>query len=603
MKFFLGWFIFLLHLSPSLALSETVRELQNARAFWLEDVVRYCEGYPSKQSCDDGDSVLFNGLLCASGEVLACEAVKQSQGADGRWWRSPRRVEDNLGEENSFSRDQALGVLLYLATSRDEQAAKKWLDWIDANSTCAIENPLADNCSVKFEYRYCDDDTDGRCLLTDSSWSLMGRVWKSLGLDRHGMMRRFASADASDLQELLASSVEPGYRMHLKAVSSFLKLRLGSGESSARDIAREISRRQPENLFFQFVEGQDAGSIATRLLDICPSSDDDLSFRRYQWSWERDTASQAWQESMGWDCVFLANLLIQELENRSPPAHPITSEVRVMGAASDTENRVRLFLAGQAQTLSHKFWEPNQWLPAWEDLGGSLRSAPAATSDQRNRVRVAYRGTDNALWMAWWQPGHPWQHERLGGQLDSGPAATSDLEERVRFFYRGPDRSLQMSWWQPGRAWTFESLGGILTSEPAAVSDRDNRVRVFYRGTDNALWMAWWQLGSPWKHERLGGQLTSSPSAISPQRDHVEVYYRGTDLALWLAEWSPQSGWKHHRIGTQMNSAPTAASDKEGRSRVFFIGEEGGIHHIFREADGRGFRNMAQPEFISVKPQ
>jgi endonuclease/exonuclease/phosphatase family metal-dependent hydrolase len=31
-----------------------------------------------------------------------------------------------------------------------------------------------------------------------------------------------------------------------------------------------------------------------------------------QWSWERDSAEKAWHDSMGWDIVFLCNLLIKD---------------------------------------------------------------------------------------------------------------------------------------------------------------------------------------------------------------------------------------------------------------------------------------------------
>lgn len=71
----------------------------------------------------------FNGFLCLSGEELGCRAVKDAQDAEGRWWRSPRRTADNLGQKNSFSRDQTMGVLL---ATKDTTAASSWLGWIDA---------------------------------------------------------------------------------------------------------------------------------------------------------------------------------------------------------------------------------------------------------------------------------------------------------------------------------------------------------------------------------------------------------------------------------------------------------------------------------------
>src|SRR5262245_37216612 len=94
-------------------------ELTDRIGFWKSQGF-LCKGtFPSKydardpEGCDDGDMTLFNGLLCLSGEQIGCDAVQKSQGGDGRWWRSPRRVGWELGYDVSFSPDQALGVLGY----------------------------------------------------------------------------------------------------------------------------------------------------------------------------------------------------------------------------------------------------------------------------------------------------------------------------------------------------------------------------------------------------------------------------------------------------------------------------------------------------------
>jgi hypothetical protein len=42
------------------------------------------------ETCNDGDMLLFNGMLCAAGESVGCEAAKHSQDTgSGRFWRSP----------------------------------------------------------------------------------------------------------------------------------------------------------------------------------------------------------------------------------------------------------------------------------------------------------------------------------------------------------------------------------------------------------------------------------------------------------------------------------------------------------------------------------
>jgi hypothetical protein len=135
-----------------------VSALKERMEFWRANAPR-CAGpsgfpFPSGEqmaggvACEDGDMVLFNGLLCASGEAEGCEMVRRSQitavGDDqGRWFRSPRRLElgndhdrdgkidDEVGGEDadgdgriaeqeldSFSFDMSIGVMLTLARAR-----------------------------------------------------------------------------------------------------------------------------------------------------------------------------------------------------------------------------------------------------------------------------------------------------------------------------------------------------------------------------------------------------------------------------------------------------------------------------------------------------
>ncbi len=104
------------------------QSLEESETYWRNEVVRYCGATPSKEDCDDGDSIIFNGLLCMSGEEAACSAVQASQDENGQFWRSPRRNPGNLGQDNSFSRDQTLGALLYIVKKRDVDAAQSAKD-------------------------------------------------------------------------------------------------------------------------------------------------------------------------------------------------------------------------------------------------------------------------------------------------------------------------------------------------------------------------------------------------------------------------------------------------------------------------------------------
>ncbi|HYX38024.1 MAG TPA: hypothetical protein VE954_33400 [Oligoflexus sp.] len=281
--------------------------LSDAENFWRQDVVRLCEGFPSKQDCDDGDSVIFNGLLCMVGEQQGCETVRASQDADGRFWRSPRRNPGNLGEDKSFSRDQTLGVLLYLAKTQDRDAALRWMAWIEDNRYCGITNPLSGGCTV-FGYRVCRDDKE-ICDLRPGTWALFHRVWEHLGLPTTREMRKNEGMDISDIELIAIDKARPGYELHLKAVAAFLRMTIGSSVSRSHAMAQRLHDRQEGNPFFQVLAEGPSEELSRRLLQLCPKPGDDLGFRRYQWAWERDTANEAWRESMGWDCIFMGRLL------------------------------------------------------------------------------------------------------------------------------------------------------------------------------------------------------------------------------------------------------------------------------------------------------
>jgi hypothetical protein len=97
-----------------------------------DETVLFDDPNPLKGQCNDGDGVIFNGVLCASGDDRGCDAVRRSQGPNGQFWRSPRKVGGALsGNETGFSPDHVLGVWAYIAQKKDAAAFRKWINWID----------------------------------------------------------------------------------------------------------------------------------------------------------------------------------------------------------------------------------------------------------------------------------------------------------------------------------------------------------------------------------------------------------------------------------------------------------------------------------------
>jgi hypothetical protein len=114
-----------------------------------------------EHECTPGDSVLFNGILCFSGQpyadtkntvddlvmtnpaALACASVKASQDSTGRLFRSPLHKyyinapdsrwhgQDGLDGVDSFSGDMALGAILYTLQTRDLAFFTAWMNHIE----------------------------------------------------------------------------------------------------------------------------------------------------------------------------------------------------------------------------------------------------------------------------------------------------------------------------------------------------------------------------------------------------------------------------------------------------------------------------------------
>ncbi|GAC1509950.1 MAG: hypothetical protein NVS2B16_09360 [Chloroflexota bacterium] len=171
--------------------------------------------------------------------------------------------------------------------------------------------------------------------------------------------------------------------------------------------------------------------------------------------------------------------------------------------------------------------------PAWQSLGGSMTSPPAAVAWNLNRRDVFALGTDKAVWHASWD-GIAWSTwESLGGNLTSPPHAVASQPHRLDVFALGTDQAVWHKSWN-GSAWSaWESLGGMLVSPPHAVSWGMNRLDVFATGTDKAIWRRTWdgRAWCPWTS--MGGTVASPAVAVSWGPDNHDVFALGTDDAVW----------------------------------------------------------------------
>jgi hypothetical protein len=313
---------------PTSSLADT---LANRAAFW-EAQAFYCtesgHNFPSKERspdssnpsrCDDGDMTLFNGLLCASGDSRGCDGVRLAQAKDGRWWRSPRRIgmdSSNGKNDDSFSPDQALGVMLYATTAKERSVFERWLSWIDDNRPCLVN--FGGKCLLSGWPRYCtDDQADKRCTLRPIDCAALEIAGQNLSASNGALCKKvlaefqintdfFIPIDQLSAGAALVNDV--GYPMHLAAIEIYLVELNGLASEASRFGAQFLALREPQNPFFRFLAEGKTQRVIDLVLSVCPSPSAP-SLSKTQWAWERAASEKAWQNSMYWDCIFMANLL------------------------------------------------------------------------------------------------------------------------------------------------------------------------------------------------------------------------------------------------------------------------------------------------------
>jgi hypothetical protein len=315
-----------------------------------------------------GDSVLFSAILYYSGEDWAGESVRKSQGADGRMWRAPQRV--NKDSEPTFSRDHLLGAMLYMVTlkkrghsdiaiefgrnlwewvaEKRRKEIQKALDEVSSVSTLRdlIRNPRKTldtilGGAVPSRYRVCDgpDDYCSISLVPYGHWGrLMLEVWKYVGVPTNiskSMKRKIPIPFVPDLsfsldfdlgeysainydlifdQNNLADAIGgSSFHNHLSVVTAIVLREIGKSTAKSEETVKAISQSN-SNPFFLWADGQ-LDEAKQKVIELCPRSQ---PAERTQWAWERDYDQKAWEESFGWDFIAVINLLLGDTEFVAP---------------------------------------------------------------------------------------------------------------------------------------------------------------------------------------------------------------------------------------------------------------------------------------------
>ena len=149
---------------------------------WLEShAPMTMDGYITKGG-NGFDDCIYSGLLSTVRET--CGTIAHCQNTmTGKVYRSPELNRKNNMDPNlkaEFSRDQAMGFLLYLATSKNIFAAKQWLKYIDSLKQCKVKKPkwMGGGCLYWNPIQHYAPNSQDRATISPNMWSLMYMVWK-----------------------------------------------------------------------------------------------------------------------------------------------------------------------------------------------------------------------------------------------------------------------------------------------------------------------------------------------------------------------------------------------------------------------------------------
>jgi hypothetical protein len=287
--------------------------------------------------------VLFNGLLCASGDSRGCDAVRDSQDlTSGQWFRNPQYFRGGIvdpGHGADFSPDMALGVELYLIQSRDTNAAWKWLIWLDSISPC--HNRVLGKCLDIIPPNFCEGS---RCPMTPGDAPTLAATIEFLQSNAalpslkqlpNGVLEGFLGTWAGQYGEVwkfyggILSNC--GYPQHLEATSILLLRKLGIHvlDPDAQFIASASCNNGNGfgNAFYDFLAFGQTDQVLADILASCPGPSQSRQSLPSTWHWETTVADPTWKMPDFWDCIFAARLMgVTVLSPGSSTPNPAASK-------------------------------------------------------------------------------------------------------------------------------------------------------------------------------------------------------------------------------------------------------------------------------------
>lgn len=293
------------------------------------------------------------------------------------------------------------------------------------------------------------------------------------------------------------------------------------------------------------------------------------------------------------DWAALNNTELNPLITALGPLAFLPDEGPKVSISSRAVNRLDVFQQGASRQLQFMIWNGSDW-GSWNDLGGTITSAPACTSWSSTRIDCVARGQDLNIYHKYWTSTGSWSSwTSLGGVLTSAPAITSRGVNRLDVFARGTNNALYIKSWN-GFSWSsWVSLDGELSSSPACTASNSTSLDCFARGRNGRLWQRSWTQAGGWQDwTDRGGVLTSAPSVSSRQSGRLDVFARGGDWQLYFKYFSAGvwSGWSAQ--GGVLTSAPASASWSSGRIDIAVRGQNQNVWGKFWSGAWSNWRDI-----------
>jgi hypothetical protein len=288
------------------------------------DAMLLCDGLVSedkvhggskRKHCSTGDGLIFSSLLNGAAQNSWIEkGFKDSVDPDGRPWRSPEDRKYPTFTYKDFSKDATLGLLIYLAKSRDRATAVRVRDYlVEHNGFICPYTEIGE----PFSQCYVSPNLQAYLEIIINMTGTGGRNLTAAELNLY---------DEWALKDVQGRRKESAFEYHLSGAIVYLRHITGTMTPKVALMANELYSMDPSNLFFKYIYKLTNASAPFTYEDI---ADELIEHHikgwveghyateegRREWVWNRPTQVDAHKpKSLGWEYLFIAALLDSDIK-------------------------------------------------------------------------------------------------------------------------------------------------------------------------------------------------------------------------------------------------------------------------------------------------